>query len=268
MVSELPNDECMLGGGDDQPALGRVMVRLFWMLPAILGLIAIALISELRDPHPQPLDAEFLASDGHFMIGGQHIVIPIGSIRMSGQGAQTFSLAPAKRVNWYDLMKAKALNPAQPMEISEATIHPMYSVEGDLKEGRRICEALKRPWARTMCFGRKEGPLKDLPEYRFEIIAASHRDHLNQHSMSGFSRSLETLVTPTPGLSTSTYYDCTRQPGFCWASIEALPGVLAYWSAGSTPARGEYPYLKAQAEGAAVRELLSRGMGPELDPTF
>jgi hypothetical protein len=124
---------------------------------------------------PSPTEVPFLTSDAHFMIGGQHIVIPVVAIR---QPEHTFSLASRRSRGIKEELRTEASDPTEPMKMEkiDLSIRP-YQYAGEHSASVGICPLLQRNWSQTLCRGQHQGLLSRLPE-RFELLDRSRLDLL------------------------------------------------------------------------------------------
>jgi hypothetical protein len=61
---------------------------------------------------------------------------------------------------------------------------------------------------------------------------------------------------------------CDRQPPYCTAAVEVLPGLLAVWTVWPDPKTGRTAEQMAQTEGAAIVQFVQRAIGPTEDSTL
>ncbi len=88
-----------------------------------------------------PPDVPFLASDAHFMIGGQHIVVPVVAIR---QPDHTFNLASGRSRGIKEELRTEASDPTEPMKMEKIDLsirQYQYAIEHSASVG--ICPLLK-----------------------------------------------------------------------------------------------------------------------------
>ena len=69
----------------------------------------------------------------------------------------------------------------------------------------------------------------------------------------------------TPGI---TEIGCDQESIFCTAAVEVLPGLLAVWTVWSDEKTGRTARDMAESQGAAVIQLVGRGLGKDEDPTL
>ena len=127
---------------------------------AALSLLGFAMTG-CSESRPPP-DVPFLASDTHFMIGGQHIVIPVVAMR---QPDHTFNLARGQSENIKEKLQTKARDPNEPMKLEKLDLLiRQYQYTGEHLASLGICPLLKRKWSETLCRGQQRGLLSRLPE--------------------------------------------------------------------------------------------------------
>jgi hypothetical protein len=213
---------------------------------------------------PPPPDVPFLASDMHFTIGGQHIVLPAVALRGPGH---VFDLAPARRESRKDVLRAQAQNPAAPMPTDSIDVSiRQYQYYGEQSASQGICPRLTRAWSQTWCREKPRGLLGRLPE-KFDLLDRHKLDRLKSYFTVGRERRYDQVkdMAMRPGV---TETGCDRESHFCTAVVEALPGLLAVWSVWPDPNTGRTAEQMAQTEGAAIVQFVQRAIGPTEDATL
>jgi len=213
---------------------------------------------------PSPPDVPFLASDAHFMIGGQHIVIPVVAIR---QPDHTFNLASGRSRSIKEQLRTEASDPTEPMKMEkiDLSIRP-YQYAGEHSASVGICPLLKRNWSQTLCRAQHQGLLSRLPE-RFDLLDQSRLDLLKSISTVAKERVYDQVkdMLLRPGV---TEIGCDVQSQFCTAMVEVLPGLLAVWTVWSNEKTRSTATQMADTQGTAIVQFVRRAIGPAEDPTL
>jgi hypothetical protein len=213
---------------------------------------------------PTPPDVRFLASDAHFMIGGQHIVIPVVAMR---QFDHTFTLARGRSESVKDKLQTKAIDPTEPMKMEKIDLLIReYQYTGEHTASRGICPLLKRKWSETLCRGQHRGLLSRLPE-KFDLLDRDRLDLLKSEWTVGREQRYDQVkdMALQPGV---TEIGCDRHSRFCTAMVEVLPGLLAVWTVWSDEKTGGTAEQIADTQGAAIVQFVRRAIGPLEDPTL
>jgi hypothetical protein len=213
---------------------------------------------------PQPPDVPFLASDMHFIVGGQKLVIP--AVAMRGPD-HTFSLTRERSESFKDTLQAKAREPAEPMKLDKLDLSIReYRYTGEQLAALEICELLKRKWSNALCRGEHRGILSRLPE-KFDLLDKSRLDILKTHGTVGGERKYDQVKDMAFRLG-ETEIGCDKESRFCTAMVEALPGLLATWTGWSDEKTGSTAKGMAATQGAAVVQFVRRAIGPVEDQTL
>lgn len=213
---------------------------------------------------PPLLDVAFLASDLHFMIGGQHIVTPVVAIGMPGH---TFNLNRRKSEPSAKDRFRPASEPSNPMSADQLAIAiRQYQYFGEDPGAGRICPLLTRKWSRSLCVGAHSGLLRRLPE-RFELLDRDKLDLLQYHWTVGKERQYDQVkgMALRPGV---TEIGCDKQSKFCTAAVDVLPGLLAVWTVWSDEKTGVTGREMADSQGAAIVQFVQRALAPVEDLTL
>ena len=214
---------------------------------------------------PPPADVQFLASDLHFNIGGQHIVTPAVAL---GAPHHTFDLSDRKpEKSLKDRLRLEAGDPSSPLKADnlDLTIR-QYQYFGENLGSRNICALLTRKWSQSLCLGEHEGLLRRLPE-SFELLDRNKLDVLKYHWTVGKERQYDQVkdMALQPGV---TEIGCDKQSQFCTAVVDVLPGLLAVWTVWSDDKTGATAHAMAAAQGAAIVQFVRRALGSVEDPTL
>jgi hypothetical protein len=211
---------------------------------------------------PSPPDVPFLASDAHFVIGGQHIVIPVVAMR---QPDHIFNLAGGRSENMKEELQTRASDPTEPMKTEKIDLLiRQYQYTGEHVASVGICPLLKRTWSQTLCRGQHRGLLSRLPE-KFDLLDRGSLDLLKSGFTAGKERQydqMKDMVLP-PGV---TEVGCDKQSQFCTAVVEVLPGLLAVWTVWSDDKTGSAAEQIAATQGTAIVQFVRRAIGPAEDP--
>jgi hypothetical protein len=208
-------------------------------------------------------DIQFLASDLYFTIGGHHIIVPAfagdAPDRAFDLNHRDSNLSPRDR------LKKEARDPAKPAPAVSLHLR-IKPYKGDYPELREVCALLKRKWSRAVCLTEQGGLLRRLPE-RFELLDRRKLDLLEHHWTVGKERQFDQVngLALEPGI---TEIGCDKQTIFCTAAVEVLPGLLAIWTVWREEKTGTSARDMAESQGAAIVQLISRGLGRDEDPTL
>jgi hypothetical protein len=213
---------------------------------------------------PSPPDVPFLASDAHYTIGGQHIIVPVVAMR---QPDHTFNLASGRSRGIKEELQTKASNPAEPMKMEKINLLiRQYQYTGEHAASVGICPLLKRKWSETLCSGQHQGLLRRLPE-KFDLLDRAKLDFLKSEFTVGRERVYDQVkdMALRPEV---TEISCDRQSQFCTAIVEALPGLLAVWTVWNNDKTGSTAEQMADTQGTAIVQFVRRAIGPTEDPTL
>jgi hypothetical protein len=220
--------------------------------------------SALTGCSPSLPDVVLLASDVHFQIAGQHIVIPAVAMR---QPDHVFNIGGARSGNSKDGLQKKARDTAEPtkMERIDLLIRE-YQYTGEQLTSRGICPLLKRKWSQTLCRGQQQGLLSRLPK-KFDLLDRDRLDILKNYFTVGTERQYDQVkdIALRPGV---TEIGCDKQSRFCTAVVEVLPGLLAIWTVWSNETAGFTAEQMADTQGTAIVQFVRRAIGPTEDPTL
>ncbi len=208
-------------------------------------------------------DIQFLASDLHFTIGGHYVVAPAIDIDAPDR---TFSLnGRDPGLSQKDWLKQEALDPDKPAAADSLGLR-IKPYKADYPELREVCGLLKRKWSRAACLSEQGGLLRRLPE-RFLLLDRKKLDLLQSYWTVGKEQQFDQVkdLVLVPG---TTDIGCDEESIFCTAAVEVLPGLLAVWTVWSDEKTGRTARAMAESQGAAIVQLVSRGLGKEEDPTL
>jgi hypothetical protein len=225
--------------------------------PSLLGFV-------LAGCSPSPPDAPFLASDAHFMIGGEHIVIPVVAIR---QPYPTFNLTGGRSRSMKEELQRAASDPSTPMKINQIDLLVrQYQYTGEHSASVSICALLKRKWSETLCRGQHQGVLNRLPE-KFDLLDRDRLDLLKSKFTVGNERVYDQVkdMALRPDV---TEVGCDRQSQVCTAMVAVLPGLLAVWTVWTNETTGGTAEQMASTQGRAIVQFVRRAIGPAEDPTL
>lgn len=237
-------------------------MKLFARALLTAGFCALS-IAGCSKPVPPPLDVQFLGSDLHFTIGGQHIVTPAVAI---DRPDHTFDLAGRKPESLRDRFKSASdeTNPQQ-VELLGLSIRE-YQYTGERLDAPKICAFLTRRWSRLLCRGTHAGLLRRLPE-RFELLDGTKLELLQNHYTVGRERQYD-QVKDMAFESGITEIGCDMESKFCTAAVNVLPGVLAVWTVWPDEQRAVTARAMADTQGAAIVQFVRRGLATVEDPTL
>jgi hypothetical protein len=232
------------------------------VLAAVLSVLGFALPGCSETPAPP--DVPFLALDAHFVIGGQHIVIPVVAMR---QPDHVFNLAGGRSENMKEELRTKASDPTKPMKMEKIDLLiRQYQYTGEHVASVGICPLLKRPWSQALCRGQHHGLLSRLPE-KFDLLDRRSLDFLKSVFTVGEERQYDQVkdMALHPGV---TEIGCDKQSQFCTAMVEVLPGLLAVWTVWSNEKTGSTAEQMADTQGTAIVQFVRRAIGSAEDPTL
>jgi hypothetical protein len=231
------------------------------VVAAALSMLCVAECSE----SPSPPDVQFLASDTHFSVGGQHIVIPAVAIRGPDHTFDLGRRRPEKSLK--ERLKLEASDPSNPMKTDKLDLLiRQYQYTGAHPASENICPLLTRKWSQSLCRGQHRGLLRRLPE-KFDFLDRLKLDLLRNHWTVGKERKYDQVknMAIQPGL---TEIGCDRESRFCTAMVEVLPGLLAVWTVWSGGTTGVTAEEMAHTQGVAIVQFVRRALGPAEDPTL
>jgi hypothetical protein len=195
-------------------------------LRVVVATLLPVVASALTGCSPSPPDVALLASDVHFRIGGQNIVIPAVAMR---QPDHVFKIGSARSDNMKEALAIRASDPAEPMKMERIDLLIReYRYTGERLASLGICPLLKRKWSQTLCRGQQLGLLSRLPE-NFDLLDRDRLDLLKNYLTVGTERQYDQVkdMALRPGV---TEIGCDKQSRFCTAVVEVLPGLLAVWT--------------------------------------
>lgn len=213
---------------------------------------------------PSPPDVAFLASDVHFGIGGQHIVLPAVAIR---QPDHVFKITGRRSENVKEELQTKAGGQAEPMKMEKVDLLiRQYQYTDEHLASLGICPLLKRKWSQTLCRGQHRGLLGRLPE-KFDLLDRGRLDLLTGVTTVGKERQYDQVkdMALRPGV---TEIGCDKLSRFCTAMVEVLPGLLAVWTVWSNEKTGSTAERMADTQGTAIVQFVRRAIGPAEDPSL
>ena len=211
---------------------------------------------------PSQPDVALLASDVHFGIGGQHIVLPAVAIR---QPDHVFKITGGRPENVKEELQIKGSDPAEPMKMEKVDLLiRQYQYTGEQVASLGICPLLKRKWSQTLCRGQHQGLLGRLPE-KFDLLDRGRLDLLKNAFTVGKERQYDQVkdMALRPGV---TEIGCDKLSQFCTAVVEVLPGLLAVWTVWSKEKTGSTAEQMADTQGTAIVQFVRRAIGPAEDP--
>jgi hypothetical protein len=232
------------------------------VIAAVLSVLGFALPGFSETPSPP--DVPFLASDAHFVIGGQYIVIPVVAMR---QPDHVFNLAGGPAENMKEELQTRASDPTEPMKMEKIDlVIREYQYTGEQLASLGICPLLKRKWSQTLCRGQHQGLLSRLPE-KFDLLDRGRLDLLKSDFTVGGERQYDQVkdMALRPGV---TEVGCDKQSQFCTAMVEVLPGLLAVWTVWSNEKTGSTAVQMADTQGTVIVQFVRRAIGPAEDPTL
>jgi hypothetical protein len=213
-------------------------------------------------PAPE-FDIQFLASDLHFTIGGHYVVVPAIDVDAPDR---TFDLNPRNaRLSRKDQLKKEAFDPGKPAHMDSLGLR-IKPYKADYPELREVCALLKRKWSRAVCLSEQGNLLRRLPE-RFLLLDRKKLELLQDYSTVGKERQFDQVkdLALEPGV---TEIGCDKESIYCTAAVEVRPGLLAAWTVWSDEKTGRTARGMAESQGAAIVQLVGRGLGKGEDQTL
>jgi hypothetical protein len=227
---------------------------------------ALAITSCDVSPQP-PTDVDFLASDAHFILGGQEFVLPFVAIAQVSEplsySNRAFGFPSADdslEVRAADRASARRLagDPTRPMRAGAISISfQTYQYFGEHAASVRICQRLTRTWSRAVCQGERPGALRDLPE-KFQLFDRKNMSQLAQHFTVGKERR-SAQVANMRILPGETELQCDADSKFCTAALAVHPSVVAIWTVWSRPE--ESALHMARRQGQAICSFARNNIG-------
>jgi hypothetical protein len=209
-------------------------------------------------------DVQFLASNTHFAVGGQHIVIPVVALRGPDHSFDLSGRKPEKSLK--EKLKSEANDPSNPLKTDKLDLRiTQYQYAGAHPASIKICPLLSRKWSQSLCRGEHRGALTRLPE-KFDLLDRLQLGLLKNHWTVGRERKYDQVkdMAMQPGVPE---IGCDRESRFCTAVVEVLPGLVAVWTVWSGGILGTAEEM-AQIQGGATVQFVRRALGPTEDPTF
>lgn len=231
---------------------------------AIAVVVLSVLVAECSES-PSPPDVKFLASDTHFTISGQHIVIPAVAVRSADHTFDLSGRKPEKSLK--ERLALEASDPSNPMKMDKLDLSiRQYQYTGEHVASSKICPLLTRMWSRSLCRGEHRGLLKRLPE-KFDLLDRAKLDLLRNYWTVGKERQYDQVknIVIQTGV---TEIGCDRESRFCTAIVEVHPGLLAVWTVWGDEKTGGTAEQMAHAQGAAIVQFVRRALGPTEDLTL
>jgi len=224
--------------------------RAFWIVVlGVLAFIAALAWIVVSPPGPRPPDINFLASDAHFAIAGQHFVVPVVALRGPDH---VFDLGGQRTRSLADQIREEARDPAKPkpMDHIDLLIRE-YHYTGEHVASVGICPRLTRRWSQALCRGEHKGLLRRLPE-RFDLFDPSKLDLRTKHI----------IKADQVGMI------CDGDGKACKAAIEVQPGLVAVWWVWSNRQSRVTAQQMADTQGPAIVQFVRRAIGEVEDPTL
>jgi hypothetical protein len=227
---------------------------------AILSMLCVAQCS--KGP-----DIQFLTSDTHFSVGGQHIVVPVVAFRGPDHTFDLSGRRPEKSMK--ERLRSEASDPGNPMTMDLLPLiirEYQYYVTAEAKPSSEICPLLTRAWSQAVCRGEHRGLLRRLPE-KFDLVDRARLDLLKNHWTVGKERKYDQVkdMAMQPGV---TEIGCDRDSRFCTALVQVLPGLLAVWTVWSDDKTASTAEQMALTQGAAIVAFVRRALAAAEDPTL
>ncbi|ACF01516.1 conserved hypothetical protein [Rhodopseudomonas palustris TIE-1] len=207
---------------------------------------------------PTPPDVSFLASDAHFMVGGQHLIVPAVAL-------SRFHCVECLEPHRLEKSKAylqEASDPAKPMPARILDVSILrYRDITERSSTPDICPLLTRQWSKAVCRGQTKGILGRLPQ------SINLRDRtLGKKTTSGVEQGADRRNDGMRPVAAEVHCDVDAKS--CDARIEALPGLLAVWTVWNDERTGTTASEMADRQGLAIVEFVRRAIGPVEDATL
>jgi len=229
------------------------------MIAVFLSMLGVAACS------PATPDVEFLASDLHFLIGGNRITVPAVALRGPDHTFDLNQRRPQKSLK--ETLRAEATDPDQPMKTDKIDlVIRQYQYTGESIASIAICQHLKRIWSQSQCRGQQRGLLNRLPE-KFDLLDRGKLDLLANDWTVGRERKFDQVKDMVVQLGV-TEISCDRHSHYCTAGVEVLPNLLAVWTVWGDEKTGSTVEQMAYAQGTAIAEFVRRALGPTEDTTL
>jgi hypothetical protein len=212
-------------------------------------------------------DVQFLASDIHFTVGGQHLVVPVIALRGPDHSFDLSGRKPEKTLK--EKLKSEASDPNNPLSIDRLDLiireYRIY-VTNEITPSVDICPLLTRTWSQAACREERRGVLRRLPE-KFALLDRERLELLRYRVTVGKEREYDQVKDMAMQLGV-TETGCDKASQFCTAMVQVLPGLLAVWTVWSDEKTAGTAQQMALTQGAAIVEFVRRALGPAEDPTL
>jgi hypothetical protein len=243
-----------------EPLLSFPSMRHLFRILIVAVLSILAALAGCGDPAVS--NAQLLASDRHFIIGGHRITVPAVALRGPDH---VFDLGSQNTENTTNGTSETAGDPDHPAQADKLDlIIREYQYTNEMTASTAICPYLKRTWSQTVCRGKQHGVLSRLPE-KFDLLG--RLDLLKGYSTVGRERTFDQVNSKSLQLGI-TEIGCDQHSSYCTAAVEVLPDLLAVWTVWSDEKSGIKVEQMALSQGAAIVQFVRRGLGTSEDPTL
>ena len=239
--------------------LGCVPLLMFGLLSVFAIGAVTSLYFVLAPPEaPTPPDVSFLTSDAHFMVGGQHLIMPVVAL----SSFHCVECLEPHRLKFSKEYLQDAGDPAKPKRVPRLDVSIVrYRNITEQSFAPDICPLLTRQWSKAVCSGQITGVLGRLPP-SIRLRDGTVRAEITSGAEQAADRRND-RIRPV-----SAEVHCDVGAKFCNARIEALPGLLAEWTVWNDERTGTTASEMADRQGLAVVEFVRRAIGPVEDATL
>jgi hypothetical protein len=194
-------------------------------------------------------DVAYLATNGHFIVGDRLIVVPFVAVEsvMAWESSELSQLSPDDHERLLEL----AGNSTKPLKVRKMRLQfSSYGTFGEFGISKKICPLLSVEWAISLCYGKKPGELKNLPD-SLEILDRSvAKENVNTTTVGGEERSNQ--LSKMKFRISQTEVVCDLNSHFCTSAVAVSPGLLAVWSVWSEEKQRETAQEMGLRQGKAI----------------
>ncbi|WP_022722691.1 hypothetical protein [Rhodopseudomonas sp. B29] len=239
--------------------LGCVPLLIFGLVSVFAIGAVTSLYFALAPPEaPTPPDVSFLASDAHFMIRGQHLIMPVVAL----SSFHCVECLEPHRLKSSKEHLQDAGDPAKPKLVRRLDVSIVrYRNIVEQSSTPDICSLLTRQWSKAVCSGQTKGILGRLPS-SIRLRDGTLREEATPAAEQAADRRKDGIRPVAAEIH------CDVDAKFCDARIEALPGLLAEWTVWKDERTGTTASEMADRQGIAIVEFVRRAIGPVEDATL
>ncbi|WP_274627998.1 hypothetical protein [Arvimicrobium flavum] len=224
------------------------------MMQRVLALILAMILAACGPPIPEVPEAEFAASDAHFLIGSERVILPFVAVR-GASGPKPYRNDAFHEKDGDDESRTKRMreaagNPHSPMPIGMLEVSIRHYA-GEMFRVEELCPLLRRQWAKALCRGERVGIIAELPQ-RFYLVGLRYLSQLEMGD--------QIAATGKPPVG-SPKLVCDRKSEFCKAAVAVSPDMLAVWTVWSNGREGVEQM--AERQGSAISKFVRDELGKQ-----